>query len=167
MSERDQFRTTNEELTKLLNEISDIKSTLKEIGGAVFRIERHVKRSFGLTTPASTPKSANSKPKPRQTELEKPSISPEEALRLFDKLAEEWGKTGSEEVEKRLSAMSIPDLKLMAYELGVTFSSKPSRRPLVSGILGRLNERALLSKNVNVTRPLSEEIQIDKKDLEE
>jgi hypothetical protein len=49
--------------------------------------------------------------------------------------------------------MPIPDLKVMAHELGVTFRSKPSRKDLSVGIRGRISESVMLSKNVNTTQP--------------
>jgi hypothetical protein len=42
--------------------------------------------------------------------------------------------------------MSIPDLKLIAHELGVSFSSKPSRKGLHAGIRGRISESVMLSR---------------------
>jgi hypothetical protein len=44
----------------------------------------------------------------------------------------------------------------MAHELGVSFSSKPSRKTYTSGIIGRVNESVMLSRNTNLTQPRSQ-----------
>jgi hypothetical protein len=74
---------------------------------------------------------------------------------IFDELKSLSLLTDNEQAVERLEQMSIPNLKIIAHELGVTFKSKPSKRSLVSAIRGRLNESLLLSKNVNVTQPRS------------
>ncbi len=83
----------------------------------------------------------------------------EEALSLFDELSVVFRKEGPQEAKKRLGSMTVPDLKFMAHELGVTFSTKPSKKALFSGIVGRLNEREMLSKNVNITFSQKEQMQ--------
>ncbi len=64
-----------------------------------------------------------------------------------------------QEVENKLQKMLSPDLKLMAYELGVTSSTKASKKALHKGIIGRLNERKMLSKNINVTPSQKEQME--------
>jgi hypothetical protein len=59
-------------------------------------------------------------------------------------------------VEDRLGQMSIPDLKLMAHELGVSFSSKPSRKNLHAGIRGRISESVMLSPTRTGAAPLAD-----------
>jgi hypothetical protein len=48
MSEQNFFRNKEEELQRLTQEIADLKSTMKDMASSLTRIERHVKRSFGI-----------------------------------------------------------------------------------------------------------------------
>lgn len=156
MSEQNQqpFRDRDQELEHLGRQLSDIKEALREIGGRVNQIERHVKRAFGVSRlpgqPANRP-AASSKGAPQ-----KPTISPEQVRPIFDELVRNWKEESPERVEARLQEMGIPDLKLMAHELGLSFASKPSRKALASGIIGRINESIMLSRNTNLTVPRSE-----------
>lgn len=154
MNEQNIFRNKGEELERLTQEIADLKSTMKEMASSLVRIEKHVKRSFGI--PPKSKSSVKSKPRQKSTarKKEEPTIAPEEALRLFDELSENWDNEKPALIEGKLQEMTIPNLKLMAHELGVTFKSKPSKKTLCARIMGRLNERAMLSMNVNVTSPL-------------
>lgn len=153
MNDQDVFRNKEEELQRLTQEIAGLKSSMKEIALSLSRIERHVKRSFGI--PPKTTKIQNkSSRKTTQKKREEPTISPEEALKLFDEFSEDWDADNPELVKDKLQEMFLPNLKLIAHELGVTFKSKPSKKKLCEGIMGRLNERAMLSRNVNVTSPL-------------
>ena len=153
MNEQNIFRNKEEELERLTQEIADLKSTMKEMASSLIRIEKHVKRSFGI--PPKSKSSVKSKPRQNSTarKKEEPTITPEEALRLFDELSENWDIEKPTLIEGKLQEMTIPNLKLMAHELGVTFKSKPSKKALCLGIMGRLNERAMLSMNVNITSP--------------
>ena len=151
MTDENVFRSKDEELEKLLREISEIKAAIKDISSAVARIERHVKRSFDI---ASNPKSAKQGAQPREGRkgtLEKPSITPQQALELFDELSSKWDRSNPQVIEKQLQEIAVADLKLLAHELGIAFKNKPSRKSLCSGIVGRLNERAMLSKNMNIS----------------
>ncbi len=158
------FRSKEEELQRLIQEISEVKSQLKEISSSVGRIERHVKRSFGIPPKPKATKIFLSKGN-RKQDKEKPSISPEQSLKIFDELSAIWDREKPQAVEERLQEMSIPDLKIIAQELGITFPSKPSKKLLFSGIIGRLNETAMLSKNINNTPSLREQMQgVDNKE---
>ena len=158
MSEKNVFRSKEEELQRLTQEIAEIKAGIKEISAAVGRIERHVKRSFGIPPkPKRQSKSSADGEKNKQSKDE-PSITPEEALSIFDDLSSSFNLENYQEIEKRLQGMIVPDLKLIAHELGVTFSARPSKKALCSGIIGRLNERAMLSKNINVTPSQAEQM---------
>jgi len=157
MNDQDVFRSKDEELQRLTQEIAGLKSSMKEIALSLSRIERHVKRSFGIP-PKTTKTQAKDKSgrKATQQKREDPTIKPEEALKLFDEFSEDWDADNPALVKNKLQEMALPNLKLMAHELGVTFKSKPSKKKLCEGIMGRLNERAMLSRNVNVTSPLKD-----------
>lgn len=149
------FRSKEEELERLLKEIEAVKSTVKEIGATVARIERHVKRAFDV--PKLHPKKASTKKKhePTNGQDSTPRISAKEARAIFDDLSVLFDESQSDAIEDRLQKMAIPDLRILASELGVTLRSRPSKKSLCSGIIGRLNERKMLSRNVNLTQPQS------------
>jgi len=146
------FRTPQEELARLNSELREIRDLTREVSTRLSQIEHHVKRAFGSH---EGPKPTTVKAK--ETGSEKPSISPAEAIELFRKLTDISREEGSVAVEERLEQMSIVDLKLMAHELGVPFSGKPTRRSLHAGIRGRVSESVMLSQNRNVTLPRSEQ----------
>lgn len=147
------FRTPQEELARLNGELVELRATLREISERLGHIERHVKRAFGVK---ETPKT-NKTQKRKDTESEAPSISPEKALEVFRELTEVTREKGNAAAESRLDLLNITDLRLLARELGVTFSSKPSRKNLHAGIRGRIMESLMLSQNRNVTGPISAE----------
>ena len=152
MSENNIFRDTNQEVLHLLKELSEMKTVLKETSQKISQIERHVKRAFQIP----------SKPKEKNKQLTakgnaEPTIDGSQALKIFDELSDSWIGEKTDEIKNSLSEMLTPDLKLMAHELGLTFKSKPSKNSLCSSIMGRLNERYMMSKNINVTKPKSED----------
>jgi hypothetical protein len=151
MTDDNVFKSKEEELQQLTQEITEIKFAIMEISAAVGRIERHVKRSFGIPTKTEGIKPTSPAQKERKPSQEEPSITPEQALAVFDELSGFWDREKPQVVEARLGDLSIPNLKLIAHELGVIFPTRPSKKALYSGIIGRLNERAMLSKNTNVT----------------
>jgi hypothetical protein len=154
MSDEKPFRSPPEELNALQAEIKDVKAVLREISARLSRIERHAKRAFGF----AAPKRSDARPRGEheQKPAEVPTIKVEDALPLFDRLAEAWRAGAAEKVDRELEEMSIPDLKVVAHELGVSFATKPTRRTLKEGIIRRVKESVMLSKNTNVTAPRSE-----------
>lgn len=148
----DQFFRSPEELARLNSELGEIRDLMRDVSTRLGQIERHVKRAFGVT---EIRKPATAKAK--EAGSDKPSISPSEALEVFRELTDLSREKGGTAVEERLERMSIPDLKVMAHELGVSFSSKPTRRTLHAGIRGRVSESVMLSRNRNVTLPRSEQ----------
>ena len=156
MSEQNQhpFRSRDEELEYLGRQIGDVKDALREILGRVNQIERHVKRAFGVSTLPG--QSAGKRTVTASSPSEAPTISREQVRPIFDDLTRMWKEESPEKVEAKLQEMGIPDLKLMAHELGLSFASKPSRKVLVSGIIGRVNESLMLSRNTNLTQPRSQ-----------
>ena len=147
----DHFRTPSEELQHLLNQIGDIKTTLREIAGRVAQIEQHVKRAFGVTQPAVRQSGATPNARSRP-QLPPSSLSGEQAQAIFDELPRLLSTRGREGVEGRLAALEIQDLKLIAQEVGVPLPNKPSRRSLISVIVQRAAESRLLSTNRNLPR---------------
>jgi hypothetical protein len=157
MSEHNQqpFRSRDEELEHLGRQMADIREALREIAGRVNQIGRHVKRSFGVS---NVPGRAMPKGPRRAADGARgqPTMSAEEAMSAFDGLVRTWKEQSPERVESRLQEMGTPDLKLMAHEVGLSFASKPSRKALAAGIVGRINESIMLSRNTNLTSPRSQ-----------
>lgn len=87
MSEQNEqpFRSREEELQHLGQELADIREALRDILGCVNQIERHVKRAFGMS---ELPGQAR-RPSVKRSEdgaTPQPTISPEEAITAFDGL---------------------------------------------------------------------------------
>lgn len=136
------FRTTEEEIRELVKELRELKDVLRDISGRVAQIEARAKRAF----PAAFPKRAAGPKSPALKLTDSPTISPQEALKLYDDLVVMARDDKKGEVQERLAKMSLPDLLLLSRELGVSLGkSKPSRKVLISGVLGRITESMMLS----------------------
>lgn len=136
------FRTTEEEIKELVKEIRELKEVLREISGRIKQIEARAKRAF----PAAFPKKAAGQKSP-PLELTAPmTISPQEAIKLYDELVVMAKQGDKGAVQQRLEMMALPDLSLLSRELGISLGkSKPSRKVLINGVLGRINESIMLS----------------------
>lgn len=148
------FRTPEEELAHLGRQLAEIREALRDISARVSLIERHVKRAFGVSRlpGTSAPSASRSAKQPGDT----PSFPPEQARPIFEELIQTWCESSPDDARARLDAMSAPDLKLLAHELGLSFPKKPSRKALVSALIGRINESILLSRNANRESPPAE-----------
>jgi len=156
MSEQNQqpFRNREQELENLGRQLGDIKDALREIAGRVNQIERHVKKAFSV--PILPGQTTAQRAKAASRASKEPTISAEQVSAIFDDLTRMYREQSPESVEVRLQEMGTPDLKLIAREVGRSFSSKPSRKMLISAIIGRVNESIMLSRNINLTLPRSE-----------
>jgi hypothetical protein len=154
MSNDSPFRTPTEELQRLEEQIAQAREALREIAARLSQIERHVKRAFGVQKTRAVDPAANARSAPVAPDAA-PTLTQAEALKLFDEFPAIWARDGRPAVEQRLSELTLPDLKLLAQELGAPLPRKPSRKSLVSAVVGRVNESVLLSTNRNVTQPLS------------
>lgn len=159
MSEESVFRSNEQELQRLTQEITEIKSSISAISASVGHIEKHVKRSFGVPLKPKTPSKDLPIAKKKEQSKAEATITAEQALSIFDELSSSFNRKNPQEIENKLQEMIVPNLKLMAHELGITFSTRPSKKALYEGILGRLNERAMLSININVTPSQKEKMQ--------
>ncbi|MEM4724899.1 MAG: hypothetical protein QXP01_07800 [Candidatus Hadarchaeum sp.] len=139
------FRTPEEELAHLGRQLAEIREALRDISARISLIERHVKRAFGVSRlpGTSAPGASRSAKQPGDT----PSFPPEQARPIFEELIQTWCESSPDDARARLDAMSAPDLKLLAHELGLSLPKKPSRKALVSALIGRINESILLSAN--------------------
>ncbi len=136
------FRTPEEEVKELVKELRELKDVLREISSKVAHIEARAKRAFPAAFPKAPPEPRS--PAPKITDP--PTISPQEALKLYDDLVAMAKQGDKEEVQNRLKTMGLPDLALLSRELGVPLGkSKPSAKVLINGILGRIHESMMLS----------------------
>ena len=144
------FRTPEDEVKALAEELRQLKELLRDISRKVVQIEGRAKRAFPLAFPKQPDRE---KPLgPRLTDS--PTISPPEALKLYDDLVGMAKEQQKEEVQRRLENMALPNLFLLSRELGISLGkSKPSRRTLMSGVLGRINESIMLSMSWFRERP--------------
>lgn len=134
------FRSKEEELHRLTQEIAATKESLRQMSAAVGRIERHVKRSFGV--PAQ----------PRQAKPQAQSaMTPEAAMSAFNHLAEIYKQEGPRKADEKMREISPPDLAAIARQLGIALPSRPSKKVLCEGIARRLTERIMLGQNINIT----------------
>lgn len=144
------FRTPEEEIKELAKELRELKDVLREISNKVAHIEARAKRSF----PASFPKVPPGPRVPAQKISDPPSISPQQALELYDTLVATAKQGDKEDVQNRLKVMALPDLALLSRELGGSLGkSKPSRKVLMNAILGRISESMMLSTSSLRQRP--------------
>lgn len=152
MSDQSSFRTPAEELHHLLEQVIEIRGVLRDVAAKLGQIERHAKRAFQAPKAAALPR-----PRPVVRSAQPPpTITAAAALDLFDQLPGLLDSGGRKAVEERLGALELPDLKLLAQELGTPLPTKPSRKSLNAVIIGRVNESLLLSRNRNVTQPRSQ-----------
>ena len=149
MTNSSAFRTKEEELGRLVKEIEEVRNNMKEASAALNRIERHMRRVFAIPQQANGGAAKRRVVGSAKSRLEVPTMSSGEALTVFDELSALFDDGKAEAAQDRLEQMHVPDLRLVAQELGVTFGSRPSKRTLCSAIIRRINERSMLSKNVN------------------
>jgi hypothetical protein len=142
MSNATDFRTPEQEVLKLLEECSEIRRALKTISGQLARMETRVKQAFPAAAHEFQDRAS------RKYHSSSPSISPQEALAEFDKVAGLAASGAMEEAERILEAKSGQDLLVIAKEVGVSFSkSKPSIRAMREAIFGKIRESVLLSRH--------------------
>lgn len=137
------FRTPDEEARELAREIREFKDVLREISRKLGQIETRVKRVF----PAAFPSSSAGGSRPATPKLsDPPTMSPQEVLSLYDGLVKMAREGNKPEVQRQLETIGLPDLALLSRELGVSLGkSKPSRKVLLNGVLGRVSESMMLS----------------------
>lgn len=136
------FRTPEEEVKELVKELRELKDVLRDISSKVAHIEGRAKRAF----PAAFPKASAGPRTPVPKITDPPTISEKEALKLYDDLVALAKQGDRGEVQRRLETMVLPNLSLLSRELGVSLGKrKPSRKVLINGVLGRINESMMLS----------------------
>jgi hypothetical protein len=137
-----EFRTPEQEVFKLLDECAELRMTLKTISAQIGRMENRVKRAFPTAAAQARSQKVGS------TRSTKTTITPEEALAEFDRVVGLAASGDNKEAERILEGKSAPDLRVIAKELGVTFSkSKPSIKAMREAIFGKIRESILLARH--------------------
>lgn len=143
MTEQDIFRSKEEEAKQVAAEIRELKEIVREVSGKLGRIETRMKRAF--------PEAFVVTPRRRDSILHGTStLSPQQALQIYDELVESARGGDRENVQRRLNEVDVADLWLMVRELGVSLGKKkPSRKSLTAAIIARINESVMLSRHVS------------------
>lgn len=138
MNEAPQFRTGDEEVSKLLQEVSELRQTLKAISGQLGRMENRIRLAF--------PKISAQRPA-RRPKTDVPSLSSEQASLKFESLVQLASDRRTVDAERELEDLSGADLQQIARQIGASFpSTKPSVKALREGILGKIREAVLLGR---------------------
>lgn len=143
MTAQDIFRSKEEEAKQVAAEIRELKEIVREVSGKLGRIETRMKRAFPEAFVA-TPRRSDS------TAHAIPTLSPQQALQIYDQLVESARGGDRENVQRRLNEVGVADLGLMVRELGVSLGKKKSsRKSLTAAIIARINESVMLSRHVS------------------
>lgn len=142
MNSESEFRNSDQEVLKLLEECGELKRTLKSINAQLGRIESRVKAAFPKPAKQYQDRKAASA---RQTNS---SLTPSEALAEFDNVVKLASSGATVEAENYLERRSAVDLFSIAKEVGVSFpTNKPSIKTMRQAILGKVRESILLSRH--------------------
>jgi hypothetical protein len=145
MNSENMFHSAEDVAKELAQEIREFKEVLRDISKKLGQLETRAKRAFPSAFPPALPR------KQRREEssiAEQPTLSPEEALRVYDELVQLAKRNSRDQAQQRLESMGLPDLALLCKELGVSLGKKkPSRPALIAGVVGRLSESVMLSSS--------------------
>jgi hypothetical protein len=145
MNQEEMFQTPDEVAREVAREIRETKDILRDISRKLGWLETRVKRAYPSAFP---PAPAGNKGRQASRVAEQPTLSPQQALEIYDQLVQLAKSESREQVRHRLESVSLPDLALLCRELGVSLGKKkPSRPVLIGGILGRVNESIMLSSS--------------------
>jgi hypothetical protein len=149
MTNQPGFRTSQEEVVKLLEECSELRGALRTISAQLARIESRVKRAFPKE--ADVVDSRQRKLMGKSNNDQGSALTPQEALAEFDQAIRIAESGPSHEVDVFLQNKSPSELLTIAREVGLSFkSSKPSARVLIDALKGRLRESLMLSKHTTI-----------------
>jgi len=145
MNQGDVFSTPEEAVRQLAAELRELRELLREVSAKLSRIETRAKRTFPSAFPPAQKRALSEGSPPG---VETPSISPDEALRIYDEVVVMARNAKREEAERRLASMAVADLVLVVKEIGLSIGkSKPSSKLLIAKILGRAKESVMLSQH--------------------
>jgi hypothetical protein len=145
MNEGSMFHSPEEVAKELAQEIREFKEVLRDISRKLGQMETRAKRAFPSAFPPAPRRRAS---KGESTVAEQPTLSPDDALRVYDELVQLARANSRDQVQQRLESMGLPDLALLCRELGVSMGKKkPSRPALIAGVIGRVSESVMLSSS--------------------
>lgn len=135
----DTFLSPEEQLAKAVQELADIKELLRQVSRKMVLIERRVQSALPRKSDTRLPQ-----------DLSRPKlVSDAQALEAYNEMVAIAKDKGLRAASQRLAGYSRNDLQMIARELGVgTGKGKTSKRLLVEGITGRMNESLQLGKHV-------------------
>lgn len=141
------FRSVPAEVENLLADLREQRIILREMTARLAAIEKHVRRAFQV--PKSPPKTRGN----RSSVTPRVYVGAPQLQQLFDELRSLWMRERTDEVQAKLSALSLEDLRALAAEVGSQGGAKTPRSRLVSAIIGKLRESALLGSNLTLSSP--------------
>jgi hypothetical protein len=142
MNEKHTFRSKEEEVSSLLEELAALRELMRDIAKKLTNIETRTKRAFpGVATKRAARRGeANGDPNP--------TLSAQDALALYDQVVQLAKSGAHEEATDRVAQQSLPDLVVLLKELGLPLGkSKPSKKRLTNAILGRVKQSVMLSQH--------------------
>jgi hypothetical protein len=145
MNEGNMFNSPQDVARELAQEIREFKEVLRDISRKLGQIETRARRAFPSAFPPAERRKSG---KEMATVAEQPTLSPEEALRVYDEMVQLAKANSRDQVQQRLESMALPDLALLCRELGVSLGKrKPSSPALIAGIVGRVSESVMMSSS--------------------
>src|SRR5258708_5570287 len=120
MTEMEGFRTKTEEVSRLLDELAQMRELLREISGKLSRLEMRAKRAF----PHVAAQRQALKAAAHEGRNGPPQITPDDALRVYDRVVERARSGAHREATELLEGLSLPDLLVLHKEVGLTLGSK-------------------------------------------
>ena len=145
------------ERQRLARELAAARKSLREMSANVARMERQMKRlSNTPDTAAPTPK--NQKAKKAARSYPQPTITPQEALSMFDGLVTTYRQEGPEQTKKQLQEWlektNSSDRAIVARELHFMSPARPSKQAMFKILARRVTRRIILTEGVyaNISR---------------
>jgi hypothetical protein len=146
MNEKHTFRSKEEEVSNLLEELAALRELIRDIAKKLTNIEARTKRAFPSAAAKRVARRGEANADPN------PTLSAQDALTLYDQVVELAKLGAHDEATDRLARQSLPNLVVLSKELGLTLGkSKPSRKRLTTAIFGRVKQSVMLSQHS--TRP--------------
>ena len=138
------FRTPEQEVSRLLDELASVREQMRGIAGTLARLELRAKRAFPNV--ASDRRLRASKGR-LSTEA---TLTPEKALELYDSAVREVKSGSQDKALDLVRNLALPDLLVLHKELGLSLGhSKPSKKMILNGIFGRIKQSVMLSQHSN------------------
>jgi hypothetical protein len=146
MNEESPFNTPTDEVKRLVEEFRETKEALRGVSKRLSQIEVRMQRLF----PSLMPKNAGSRREKEESAGAEPTLTPEEAMHVYDELVALARTDNHQSVHDRLGGLGLADLNLLRQELGISLGKKkPSRKVLEEAVIGRIRESVLLSRHSN------------------